>query len=37
MDLREVDLEGVDLIYLVQDTSGRLLWTREWAFGFHKW
>jgi hypothetical protein len=31
MDLREIEWSGMDWI----GTSGGLLWTRQWTFGFH--
>jgi hypothetical protein len=34
-DLRKIGCEGVNWMYLI-GTSGRLLWTRQWTFGFHK-
>jgi hypothetical protein len=39
LDLREIGWDGVDwigLIWLRIRTSGGLLWTRYWIFGFHK-
>jgi hypothetical protein len=37
MDLRDRWCDGVDWIALAQNrTSGGLLWTRWWIFGFHK-
>jgi hypothetical protein len=39
MDLREIGWDGVEwieLIWLRIGTSGGLLWTRYWTFGFHK-
>jgi hypothetical protein len=36
VDLREIGWSGVDWIWLRIGTSGGLLWTRYWAFGFHK-
>jgi hypothetical protein len=36
MDLREIGWDGIGLISLSIGTSGVLLWTRQWTFGFHK-
>jgi len=37
MDVREIGWEGVHgSIWLRIGTSGGILWTRSWTFGFHK-
>jgi hypothetical protein len=37
MDLREIGWDGVDWMDMARiGTSGGLLWTRYWTFGFNK-
>jgi hypothetical protein len=37
MDLRKIGMVCTGCIWRSIGTSGGLLWTRKWHFGFHKW